>query len=126
MKTYYAYSRSCMEKIDSCQAISRKDAAKKFAAKKQISLKDWLGIYVPYTNPEMDKMYGHNIFFKKDGIVEMHYKVLKFELLVIRRSAIEDTKSFAVKVMTRNKFCNFIQAMKKQNYTVVIGTTSNF
>lgn len=120
MKTYYAYSRSCMEKIDSCQAFSRKEAAKKFADKKQISLKDWLGIYVPYSNSDMDKMYGKNIFFKKDNVIEMHYKFLKFELLVVRRSTTNE--KITRKVMTRNNFCNFIEYMKKQNYTVVIET----
>lgn len=120
MKTYYAYSRSCMEKIDSCQAFSRKEAAKKFADKKQISLKDWLGIYVPYSNSDMDKMYGKNIFFKKDSVIEMHYKFLKFELLVVRRSTTNE--KITRKVMTRNNFCNFIEYMKKQNYTVVIET----
>lgn len=120
MKTYYAYSRSCMEKIDSCQAFSRKDAAKKFAAKKQISLKDWLGIYVPYTNPEMDKMYGKNIYINKDGVLEMQYKVLKFELLVVRRSAEPSALSFAPKIFTRNKFCGFLDFLKKQNYLIKI------
>lgn len=46
MKRYYAILRACKEKTgDSYLGFSRLSAAKHFAAKKLISLKDWLKIY---------------------------------------------------------------------------------
>lgn len=45
MKKYHAILRSCKEKTDSVFSFSRLSAAKHFAAKKLISLKDWLKIY---------------------------------------------------------------------------------
>lgn len=46
MKKYFAILRSCNEKTgDSVVAFSRLSAAKHFAAKKLISLKNWLKIY---------------------------------------------------------------------------------
>jgi len=46
MKKYCAILRSCNEKTGDCHyAFSRLAAAKYFAAKKLISLKDWLKIY---------------------------------------------------------------------------------
>jgi len=46
MKKYYCILRSCSEKTgDSYFGLSRLSAAKHFAAKKLIALKDWLKIY---------------------------------------------------------------------------------
>lgn len=46
IKTYYMHLRCNNEKTyDSCIALSRLNAAKYFANKKQIPLKKWLKIY---------------------------------------------------------------------------------
>lgn len=117
-KTYYAYSRSCMEKIDSCIAFNRIGAARIFAEKKRISLKDWLKIYSTYPYKECNKLYGKNIYFKKDGVVVMQYKFLKFEMPVVQRFNM--TLINCTKVMSRNNFLSFMKFMQGCGYTVQI------
>lgn len=117
-KTYYAYNRTCMEKFDSCIAFSRLSAAKIFAAKKQIGLKDWLEIYVTYNYKDCSLMYGKNVYFKKDGDTVMQYKVLRGPMLVIQR--FNDSSVYPTKVMTRNNFINFMHFMKGCGYKVEI------
>jgi len=107
-----------MEKIDSCIAFSRIGAARIFAEKKHISLKDWLRIYNTYTYKECDKLYGKNIYFKKDDVVVMQYKFLKFEMPVVRRFNMSSVN--CTKVMSRNNFLSFMKFMQGCGYTVQI------
>lgn len=117
-KTYYAYNRVCMEKIDSCFAFTRLGAAKIFAAKKQISLKDWLKIYVTYSYKDCDKFYGKNVYFRKNNKTWMQYKVLKFDMLVVQR--FNELDIHPQKVMTRNNFIHFMKFMEDCGYKVDI------
>lgn len=117
-KTYYAYNRVCMEKIDSCVAFTRIGAAKMFAAKKQISLKDWLKIFVTYNYKDCDKLYGRNVYFRKNDKTMLQYKVLKQNLLVVQRFNESDTHP--QKLMTRNNFIEFMKFMQGCGYTVDI------
>jgi len=117
-ETYYAYSRSCMEKIDSCVAFSRISAARTFADKKQISLKNWLKIYVTYDYNGYSSMYGKNVYFKKNSEKLIQYKVLKGDLLVLQR--FNDSDVLPAKAMTRTSFISFMRFMKRCGYIVEI------
>lgn len=117
-KTYYAYSRVCMEKFDSCVAFSRLGAAKIFAARKNISMKDWLNIYVTYNYKDCNKFYGKNVYFRKEGTTWMQYKVLKYNLLVVQR--FNDSMVYSPKLMTRNNFIAFMRFMEGCGYVVDI------
>ena len=118
LKKYYAYNRACMEKIDSCEAYSRLDAAKIFSSKKQITLKAWLNIYITYPFENMDKMYGKNVYFRKNGITYLQYKVLKNNMHVVQR--FNDSDLYSKSVMTRNNFIRFMSLMKDHDYVIDI------
>jgi len=115
-KTYYAYNRTHMEKIDSCVAFSRLSAAKIFAEKKRISLKDWLKIYVTYNCKNFNKLYGRNVYFRKNGICTIQYKVLKGGLLIVQRFNVSTISPN--KLMTHKNFIDFIKFMKSSGYDI--------
>ena len=121
MKTptqYYAYNRICMEKIDSCIALSRLNAAKSFAAKKKISIKEWLEIYTVFPYKEYRAIYGKNIYFKRDGVTMFQYKVLKFQLHVVLR--FNDSVMNLPKIITKNNFIEFMSEMRRTGWDIVV------
>jgi len=116
--TYYAYNRICMEKIDSCLAYSRINAAKHFAAKKKISLKQWLEIYTTFEYKDYAKLYGRNVYFKHNGVTMFQYKVLKYQMHVVLR--FNDTFETMPKIITKNNFIGFLKEMKDNGWDIVI------
>lgn len=115
-KKFYAYNRTHMEKLDSCMAFSRLAAAKIFAAKKQISLRDWLKIYVTHNCKDFDKLYGRNVYFRRNGTCVIQYKVLKGGLLTVQRFNISNISPN--KLMTHKNFINFVKFMKSCGYDI--------
>lgn len=77
MKIYYAYMKNCMEKIDSTYAFTRKTAAKHFAKKKNISIKDWLEIYTVLEQDDFNKYYNKIIEFSINNII-VKYKISSY------------------------------------------------
>jgi len=71
-KTYYVYLKTNLEKTgDYIKSDSRLFAAKYFAAKKNISLKDWLNIYTTYNDKNLNDILKSN--------THLEYKNSKFE-----------------------------------------------
>lgn len=117
-KTYYAYNRICMEKMDSCRAYSRLSAAKFFAKKKQISLKDWLEIFIAYEYADYNKIYGKNISFLRKGIIVVQYRVLRYGQHVVRQ--FNDSGMALPKVITKSNFIGFMKEMKDIGWKMII------
>lgn len=107
-----------MEKIDSCIACSRLNAAIYFAKKKKITLRNWLEIYNVFAYKNYDKIYGKNIFFKYRGITLIQYKVLKFQLHVVQR--FNNTELELRKIITKNNFITFLDKMNKDGWEIMI------
>ncbi len=117
MKTYYAYQKGSMEKFDSYKAFSRINAARHFAKKKQICLKDWLQINTVLEQEDFKMYYEKQIIFNMNNI-EIIYEINKNSNYMVLKSS--NTTEFTPSLLKFYKLKHFVNYMLKTKYSIRI------
>lgn len=123
--TYTAHQSTTLEWYDACLATSRLNAAKHFAEKKKLSLKDWLKIYT-VLRCDGDRVMAHkmrhkNIYFKIDGETVLQFKCLAFDNnRVIERRLNEKKLHEHKRFYTMQQFIDLSKHLVSEGHEMVI------